>query len=305
MPYIIFDNIYYTYNAGTDTAQNALNGVSFSIEQGEFVAIIGHNGSGKSTLARLANGLLLPDSGTITVDGLATTDKKATFEIRKRVGLVFQNPDSQMVASIIEDDVAFGPENLGLPRDEIEKRVAFALEAVGMTEHRKGTPFRLSGGQKQRIAIAGVLALQPRVLILDESTAMLDPKGRQEVLDTALKLRQEHGIAVVLITHFLSEALRADKVIVLNKGKIAMQGAPKQVLTQGTELESLSLEMPFAARVADKLRKGGLELPNDILETSELLDELVAQKSPSPFVNGQTAPKTAPKINFKKHFTIY
>jgi len=270
-----FNSVHYAYNANTDAEVKALNGVSFSIDKGEFVAIVGHNGSGKSTLARLANGLLQPSKGEVIVDGFFTHDKRATFEVRKRVGLVFQNPDSQMVASIIEDDIAFGPENLGLKREEIQERVDFALNAVGMLEHKKGTPFRLSGGQKQRIAIAGVLALKPAVLVLDEATAMLDPKGRQEVLDTALKLRQDSGIAVVLITHFLEEALTADKVIVMNGGQIAMQGTPKQILTKGEELSAIGLDMPFSARVANKLREGGLNLSEGILETEELLEAIL------------------------------
>jgi len=274
-PLITFNSVHFAYNAGTDAEVKALNGVSLSIGAGEFVAIVGHNGSGKSTLARLANGLLQPTSGSIEVDGFKTSDRRSTFEVRKRVGLVFQNPDSQMVASVIEDDIAFGPENLGLERDEVVRRVDFALSAVGMLEHKKGTPFRLSGGQKQRIAIAGVLALAPNVLILDEATAMLDPKGRKEVLDTALGLRSDEGIAVVLITHFLEEALTADKIIVMHDGIVELVGTPKEVLTQKEKLEAIGLEMPFAARVAHELRTIGVAVGSSVICEKELSDVLI------------------------------
>jgi len=268
MSFIKFDNVFYNYNAGTDLEVKALRGVSFEIQKGEFVAILGHNGSGKSTIARLANGLFLPTSGNIIVDGFNTKDRKTKFEVRKRVGLVFQNPDNQMVASIIEDDIAFGPENLGLARHEIEERVAWALDTVGMTAHRKGTPFRLSGGQKQRIAIAGVLAIKPQVLILDESTAMLDPKGRKEVLDTAISLKEKEGTSIVLITHFIEEALLADKIIIMNEGKVYSIGT-KEILADSVEMEKVGLDSPFATKLADKLREKGMSLPSNIVEIEE------------------------------------
>ena len=273
MGFINFNNVYYAYQAGTSEEVRALQGVSFEINEGDFVALVGHNGSGKSTIARLMNGLFTPLKGSVTVDGMDTKDKGVAFEIRKRVGLVFQNPDNQMVASIIEDDVAFGPENLGLDRAEIRARVDWALDAVGMGAHAKGTPFRLSGGQKQRIAIAGVLALKPRVMVLDESTAMLDPKGRAEVLAVVDRLRREENITVILITHFLEEALFANKVIVLNGGKIVMEGG-KEVLTRADELSAIGLDVPFAASVANQLRARGLPVNGDILSQEELLAEL-------------------------------
>jgi len=266
--YITFDNVFYSYNAGFEDEVEALRGVSFNIEKGEFVAICGHNGSGKSTIARLMNGLLQPQQGIVTVDGMNTLKPKNSFEIRKRVGLVFQNPDNQMVASIIEDDVAFGPENLGLARSEIEERVVWALESVGMSEYRKGTPFRLSGGQKQRIAIAGVLALKPDVLVLDESTAMLDPMGRKEILQVAKRLQKEERMSVVLITHFLEEALLADKVIVLNQGQIALTGGT-EVLSKADILEPLGLDVPFASKVANLLN-----LREGIVNREELVEEI-------------------------------
>jgi len=209
----------------------------------------------------------------VKVDGFDTADRRSAFEIRKRVGLVFQNPDNQMVASIIEDDVAFGPENLGLERGEIRQRVDWALNAVGMGAHAKGTPFRLSGGQKQRVAIAGVLALKPRVMVLDESTAMLDPRGRAEVLEVVNRLRVQENITVILITHFLEEALYANKVIVLNQGQIVMLGG-RGVLTRADELSAIGLDVPFAARMANRLRRGGLSLDGEILEPQELLNLL-------------------------------
>ena len=252
MPILEVKNVSFSYGQN----EKALKGVSFSVEKGEFVAIIGHNGSGKSTLAKLLNGLLKPTGGEVIVDGFSSNDKNAVFEIRKRVGMVFQNPDNQLIASIVEDDIAFGPENLGVPREEIGKRIDFALKAVGMENFRKATPERLSGGQKQRIAIAGVLALKPQILVLDESTAMLDPQGRKEIAAVVENLRKS-GVSVIAITHYMDEAVKADKVLVLDRGVVALSGTPKKVFSQKAALDALGLEQPLAGIIADKLRAQG------------------------------------------------
>jgi len=268
------ENVTFSY----DKRIKAVQGVSLSVNEGEYVAIIGHNGSGKSTLAKLFNALVLPDEGKITVDGYSSDDKKALFEIRKRVGVVFQNPDNQLVASIVEDDVAFGPENLGIKREEIGERIDFALSAVGMEKFRHSTPTRLSGGQKQRIAIAGVLALTPKILVLDESTAMLDPKGRKEVLSVVEKLNKERGVTVINITHYMDEVVRADKVYVVNDGKIATAGTPKEIFEQVQLIESCGLELPPAAIIAIKLIEKGVPIPKGILTPEQLAEQLCALK---------------------------
>lgn len=273
MSIVEFRDVYYTYNRGDASEQRAVNGISFSVEEGEFVAVVGHNGSGKSTIAKLMNGLLEPDSGTVTVSGLDTKSNKDLFDIRKTVGVVFQNPDNQMVATIIEDDVAFGPENIGLPSEEIRSRVDWALKSVGMYEYREGTPFRLSGGQKQRVAIAGILAIKPRVIVLDESTSMLDPEGRAEVLKTIEKLNREEKMAVVMITHFMEEALLADRIVVMNEGKIYMQGG-KEIFRREEELKSIGLTVPLAVRVAHALQKAGVPLSDNIITDNDLIEEL-------------------------------
>lgn len=274
MAILTAENVTFSY----DKRIKAVKGVSLSVNEGEYVAIIGHNGSGKSTLAKLFNALVLPDEGKITVDGYSSDDKKALFEIRKRVGVVFQNPDNQLVASIVEDDVAFGPENLGIKREEIGKRIDFALSAVGMEKFRHSTPTRLSGGQKQRIAIAGVLALTPKILVLDESTAMLDPKGRKEVLSVVEKLNKERGVTVINITHYMDEVVRADKVYVINDGKIAMAGTPKEIFEQVELIESCGLELPPAAIIANKLTEKGVPIPKGILTPEQLAEQLCALK---------------------------
>lgn len=256
MEAVHFENVKYSY---TENGKRfAVNGVTLSIEEGEFVAVLGRNGSGKSTLAKLINALLTPVSGKVEVFGMDTSDNKKTFEIRKNAGMVFQNPDNQMVASIVEDDVAFGPENIGVPRAEIGERIGFALKAVGMEEYRTSTPTRLSGGQKQRIAIAGVLAIKPKIMILDESTAMLDPKGRREVMDVVKRLNKEENMTVILITHFMDEALEADRAIVMNQGEIVMQGTPEEIFRRSDELEIYNLALPRAAAIAKKLSAGGM-----------------------------------------------
>jgi energy-coupling factor transport system ATP-binding protein len=257
----------------------ALDGVDLQVARGEFVAILGMNGSGKSTLARHLNALLLPRAGTVTVDGFDTRDPNAIWEIRDRVGMVFQNPDNQIVAAIVEEDVAFGPENQGVPPEEIRRRVTEALEAVGITEHRRRAPHLLSGGQKQRVAIAGVLALRPVCLVLDEPTAMLDPSGRQEVMEVIRRLNRELGIAVIWITHFMEEAAAADRVIVMAAGQIALSGPPRAVFTQIERLRELRLDVPPAVRAAAALRAAAVPLPDGILTLEELVEALCQLRS--------------------------
>ena len=264
------ENARFSYDKKTE----ALKGVSFSAEKGDYLAIIGHNGSGKSTLARLINGLLTPSGGTVTVDGISSADKEKCFELRKRVGVVFQNPDNGIIASIVEDDVAFGPENIGVPREEIKERIDFALKAVGMEEYRKSSPARLSGGQKQRVAIAGVLALKPEILVLDESTAMLDPKGRKEILAVVKKLNEEQGVTVIAITHYMEEAAQARDVIVLSDGEIVMRGSPEEIFLKGAELKKYGLELPYPAYVAEKLKEKGVPIDGVVLTREALAEKL-------------------------------
>ena len=277
MEAIKFEKVYFSYKTDgedeqasevfTEAASFALNGVDLSIEQGEFVAVLGHNGSGKSTLARLCNALLTPTEGKISVFGMDTQDNKKVFDVRRQVGIVFQNPDNQTVASIVEDDIAFGPENVGIPRAEIGERIDFALKAVGMEAFRHATPTRLSGGQKQRIALAGVLALKPKIMILDESTAMLDPRGRKEVMDVVVRLNKEEKITVLLITHFPEEAMLADRAIVMHKGEIVLQGKPADVLAEEEKLKKYSLVLPRPLRVCRELTKNGLPVEDTMSET--------------------------------------
>lgn len=275
MPLLTAENVSFSY----DKKINVLSDVNFTAERGEYIAVIGHNGSGKSTLAKLFNALLIPDSGKITVDGFSSSDKKSLFEIRKRVGVVFQNPDNQLVASIVEDDVAFGPENLGVKREEIGKRIDYALKAVGMEEFRKASPERLSGGQKQRIAIAGVLALRPEILVLDESTAMLDPQGRKDILAVAKKLCREEGVTVIAVTHYMEEVLEADMVYVMDRGRVALSGAPEYVFSDMKRIKSFGLELPLAGYIAEKLREKGLPIAENVL-TSEALTEALCELLP-------------------------
>ena len=273
MEAVKFENVKFSYRE--DGKDPALNGVTLCIEEGQFVAVLGMNGSGKSTLAKLINALLIPFSGKVEVFGMDTSDEKKTFEIRKNAGMVFQNPDNQTVASIVEDDVAFGPENIGVPREEIGKRIDFALDAVGMQEFRKSTPARLSGGQKQRIAIAGVLAILPKIMILDESTAMLDPRGRREVMDVIRRLNREKGMTVILITHFMDEALQADRAIVMHRGEVVMDGAPEEIFARSDELETYNLTLPRAAYVCKKLQEAGMPVRNAF--TAEELAEGICE----------------------------
>lgn len=275
---VVFENVQFLY--GGEDRTKALNGASFCVEQGSFTAILGRNGSGKSTAAKIINALLTPTEGKVSVFGMDVADEKNKFPIRKRAGMVFQNPDNQTVATIVEDDIAFGPENLGVPREEIGKRITEALSAVDMQAFRHATVSRLSGGQKQRVAIAGVLAIAPDLLILDESTAMLDPVGRREVLATAKRLNKEKNITVVLITHFMEEAAEADTVIVMDDGKAVLQGAPAEVFTQREVLRSLGIDLPRPMLLAEELRKQGVPVSQTVMTKEELAEELcrLAQK---------------------------
>lgn len=251
--FITLDNVSYAYKAG-DEKIGGVRHVDLSIEEGSFVVILGKNGSGKSTLSKLVNGFLIPDEGRVFVDGIDVSDESKVFEIRQRVGMVFQNPDNQMVASIIEDDIAFGPENLGIPPEEIRRRVDWALDAVGMSEYRNHTPFKLSGGQKQRIAIAAILAMLPRAVIFDESTSMLDPAGRKEVLDVIKKLNRDNGMTVILVTHYMDEAVDADKVVVMADGEIVGTGTPEEIFGNHSVIERADIDMPVATKVAYMLK---------------------------------------------------
>lgn len=272
---IKLSNVTYTYDTdGKEKVRPAVDGVSLDIEEGSFVAVVGHNGSGKSTLARLLNGLLLPDSGKVDVFGYDTRDEKNVYEVRSRVGMVFQNPDNQMVASVVEDDIAFGPENLGLEREEIARRVNWALEKVGMSEHAKSTPFRMSGGQKQRLAIAGVLAIRPRVLVLDESTAMLDPKGRREVMGVVRDLNRNEGMTVIHITHYMEEVLDCDRVIVMDGGKVAIDDVPEAVFARGEELRKYKIAPPVVTLIADALARCGADIPGNVTRADELEEHI-------------------------------
>ncbi len=253
----MMDDVHYDYEEG----DNALDGINMHIRRGQFVAVIGHNGSGKSTLAKHINALFVPRSGQVVVVGLDSADPEMTLCIREHAGMVFQNPDNQMVTTIVEEDVAFGPENLGVPSEEIRRRVDSALDAVGMRDYARHAPHNLSGGQKQRIAIAGVLAMEPDIVVLDESTAMLDPQGRDEVLGIMHRLHREKGITVVAITHQMEEAVQSDWVIVVDHGKIAMQGKPEEIFLRVEELYALGLEPPFSIRLAWELNQQGWQLP--------------------------------------------
>ena len=252
----------------------ALKNISLSIQKGEVVAIVGHNGSGKSTLCKMLNALLLPAEGTVTVDGMDTRDENNLLEIRRRVGMVFQNPDNQLVTTIVEEDVGFGPENLGVPPAEIRARVDAALNEVEMSEYAEKASHALSGGQKQRVAIAGLLAMQPEVLVLDEATAMLDPRGREEVLSTVRKLNRERGMTVVMITQFMEEALDADRVFVLSEGRLVMEGTPKEVFNERALLEDSRLESPAFVKLRDELIAAGLPISHEAMTCDALADEL-------------------------------
>lgn len=273
---ILFDIRHLTHTFETEDGKtfDALSDVTCTIPKGSFTAIIGTNGSGKSTLARHLNALYLPTAGEVIVEGMKTSDMEHIWDIRQKVGMVFQNPDNQLVAAIVEEDVAFGPENLGVPAEEIRKRVDYALEKVGMSAYRTHSPAMLSGGQKQRIAIAGVLAMHPDCIVLDEPTAMLDPLGRKEVMDTIHELNRSEGITIVLITHFMEEAVTADHVLVVDRTKLQMQGTAREVFSQADKLTAMGLDVPVACDLARGLRKKGYEIPEDCMTDEELGEAL-------------------------------
>ena len=273
---IKIDNLYFQYPHGEDEEPKlAIKGVSLEIEEGSFTAIIGQNGSGKSTLAKNLNGLLLPSKGAVYVSGMDTRDEDKIWDIRQTAGMVFQNPDNQLVSAIVEDDVAFGPENIGIDPVEIRARVDEALDAVKMGKYKRKAPHLLSGGQKQRIAIAGVVAIRPRCIIFDEPTAMLDPRGRKDIMEIIEKLHRE-GITVILITHFMDEAVKADRVVIMNKGEILLDGTPEHVFSQDELIRSARLDVPMAAGIAIYLRDNGIDVPPEVV-TAERLKEFVCQ----------------------------
>lgn len=272
---IKFENVTYEYKSLIDDSiQQAVKDLSLEIREGEFLVILGHNGSGKSTLAKLINGLLMPTYGDIEVMGMNTKDEDKIWSIREKAGMVFQNPDNQIVATIVEEDVAFGPENLGIPQAEIRKRVDEALEIVEMTEYKGHAPHLLSGGQKQRVAIAGILAMNPDCIILDEPTAMLDPTGRIEVMNTIKKLNKEENKTIVLITHYMDEAVVADRILVMEQGEIVLEGTPREVFKQVDKVKELGLDVPQVTELVHEIRKEGFDLREDILSIEELVELL-------------------------------
>jgi energy-coupling factor transport system ATP-binding protein len=272
------DVIYSYTNEEDGQSKFAINGVNLQISKGEFLVILGHNGSGKSTLAKHMNALLLPSGGKVYVDGIDTSDLNNTWDVRSRAGMVFQNPDNQLVATIVEEDVAFGPENLGVEPLDIRNRVDDSLKAVGMFEYRKHAPHLLSGGQKQRVAIAGILAMRPKCIVLDEPTAMLDPSGRKEVVRTIKDLNKSKGITIVLITHYMEEAVEADRIVVMDQGKVMMEGSPKEVFSNVSMMKKIGLDVPQVTELAYELNKSGLNLPMDILTIDEMVNALCMMK---------------------------
>jgi len=271
---LIFEYIRRNKDGEVDGVTRAVDGVTLDVKQGDFIAVLGHNGSGKSTLAKHFNSILHPTEGTVFVDGKDTTDDQYLWDIRQTAGMVFQNPDNQIIGSVVEEDVGFGPENMGVPTEEIWERVYESLRIVGMYDYRKKSPSKLSGGQKQRVSIAGVLAMHPKCIILDEPTAMLDPVGRKEVIRAVRALNDVEKITVILITHYMEEAIHADKIYVMDKGRVVMQGEPHDVFTRVKELEKLRLTVPEAAKIAYELRKKGLTLPQGIISEDELVGAL-------------------------------
>lgn len=273
---VLFDirHVSHTFETEEGKTFDALKDVTAQIKKGEFTAIIGTNGSGKSTLARHLNALLLPTEGELIVEGMRTSDAGRVWDIRQKVGMVFQNPDNQLVAAVVEEDVAFGPENLGVPPEEIRERVDLALEKVGMTSYRKQAPSMLSGGQKQRVAIAGVLAMKPDCIVLDEPTAMLDPKGRKEVMDTIHELNKTEGITIVLITHFMEEAVTADHILVIDRGVLKMEGTPREIFSQADKVTEIGLDVPVPADLARRLRKKGMAVSEKCMTDEELGEAL-------------------------------
>lgn len=262
-----------------ESITTALDNVNLDIKEGQFIAILGHNGSGKSTLAKHINALLAPSDGTIWVDGMDVSKEENVIPVRKSAGMVFQNPDNQIIANVVEEDVGFGPENIGVPTDEIWQRVDYALRAVGMTKYRTHSLNKLSGGQKQRVAIAGVVAMEPKCIVFDEPTAMLDPNGRKEVIATAHELNKKKGVTIILITHYMEEVVGADHVYVMEKGKVVMDGTPREIFSRVDELKEHRLDVPQVTLVADELKKAGLDIPDGILTREELVNALVALKN--------------------------
>ena len=277
-PLITFDHVWFSYDTEEQTPAFAVKDISFTAAKGEFIVILGHNGSGKSTIAKLTNAIFLPTKGKVTVDGMDTSNPENELDVRKKVGVVFQNPDNQIVASIVEEDVAFGPENLGIAPEEIRVRVDDALKAVGMYDRRFHETYRLSGGQKQRVAIAGMIAMRPDCIVLDEPTAMLDPKGRADVLNTIVTLNKEQSVTIILITHFMEEAVGADRVMVVNNAEIAAEGTPREIFSKRELLQSCGLELPDTAKLCEALKKEGIVLRGDILTEQELINEIVKIK---------------------------
>jgi len=279
MDIIKADHLSYDYkkldeDGKTESSFRAVSDVDLSVKEGDFVAILGHNGSGKSTLAKHLNAILTPSEGTVFVDGKDTRDEEKLWEIRQCAGMVFQNPDNQIIGTVVDEDVAFGPENMGVPQEEIISRVENSLKAAGMWEYRDASPNRLSGGQKQRVAIAGVLAMLPKCIVLDEPTAMLDPVGRKEVISAVRNLNRTRGVTVILITHYMEEVIEADRIFVMDSGKIVMQGTPREIFSQVERLKELRLDVPQATQLAWELRKAGLPLPEGILSADELTQAL-------------------------------
>ena len=271
---LAFDYLKYDEDGNVQETQRAVDGVDIDIKEGQFVAILGHNGSGKSTFAKHINALLLPSDGTIWIDGINTSEEPELWKVRQKAGMVFQNPDNQIIGTVVEEDVGFGPENMGVPTEDIWKRVNESLEKTGMTAYRHHSPNKLSGGQKQRVAIAGVMAMEPKCIILDEPTAMLDPNGRKEVLQAVKELNEKKGITVVLITHYMEEVTLADKVFIMDKGKIVMQGTPREVFSKVEELKSYRLDVPQVTLLAYELKQAGVPIPDGILTREELVSAL-------------------------------
>lgn len=271
---ISIKNLSFKYDYEDENAKQILKDIDLEIKEGEFLALLGHNGSGKSTLAKLINGLLIPGEGDVLVDEMNTKNEEEIWNIRRNAGMVFQNPDNQLVATIVEDEVAFGPENLGIEPAEIRKRVDKALEDVGMSDYKKNAPHLLSGGQKQRVAIAGILAMSPKYIILDEPTAMLDPSGRREVIDTLVKLNKEENKTIILITHYMEEAAISDRVVVMEDGNIVISGKPREVFSQVEEIKKLGLDVPQVTELAHELKKDGIEISTEVLNIEEMVKEI-------------------------------
>ena len=287
---LIHDYQKYNEDGKVESTYRAVDEVSLDVQPGQFIAILGHNGSGKSTLAKHLNAILLPTEGTVYIDGKDTRDEEKIKEIRQTAGMVFQNPDNQIIGTVVDEDVAFGPENMGVPSKEIEKRVEEGLKTVDMWEYRSHSPNKLSGGQKQRVAIAGVVAMHPKCIVLDEPTAMLDPVGRKEVIQAAWKLNKEEHVTIILITHYMEEVTSADQVIVMEQGKILMQGTPKEVFSRVEELKEHRLDVPQVTMLAHELRKSGLNIPEGILTREELIEELVKLKTTADAEGGAICP---------------